>query len=801
MFTWKSKRAIAGLTLVMLISFMMPVVGYAAPGSQNAKNTQTKKEDKSSSQSVGFDADDPLETNAELEADTVTEDGSDGTGVNLEYSVEDLEKATREDTIASVLAVNPEDAGEPLRTMPEHVKTSYKQDIFYNRTTLQGIFSSNELYFYVPNYWDTKYVYVELQYDVSELVQSVASSITFSINNVPIASYRIAYEDGGTQICYLEVPMELVLEGYNSLAINAYARLYDEEGCIDDFTNANWLSISDSSYIQCGYEVMDAKHMISYYPYPFMSTVQDTGKGLSIIVSDQATNGEIAAAMNLMADMSTETGKENEIQFCKLSDLPSTNANRTILIAGYDNLPASYQAKVAEVSSLNAAASVTFTDDEKGNPLLIITSQNDDCLTEAVYMLMDENRVTQEKSSSAIVKMGSAQVAIDSTSLSKMVAGNYTVGDIIGSGLTFVGPFHQEQYIYLPFSEDYFLSDAGKVTLNFRYSENLDFSRSMISIYWGDVPVASKKLEKEKAGGDELTFAMPADVVGTSAGAIRIAFDLEIEDMVCTPRQEQMPWAYISDESVLFLPASTGIVLTFDLKPSPFRTDGKFNDMMIVVPDDPSSEELNLYAQIIGMYGDGVAPYGTLYVKRASEFKEEDSDYNIITVGTYARNTMMAKLNPYLYFPYEENGARFVSNEQLILSEQYAEQIAILQLLESPYASNRGVLAVTGATADSLRKVEEFMRDSKLRYSLTKDCVVIDRDLDIKAFKFITEKTDAEEPGMMGTLIQNKQSLLFTVVSTSVMLMMLIAVIIILIRIRMYHRVGNDNNSNQEEDE
>ena len=51
------------------------------------------------------------------------------------------------------------------------------------------------------------------------------------------------------------------------------------------------------------------------------------------------------------------------------------------------------------------------------------------------------------------------------------------------------------------FQKIIFLSDAGKITLNFRYSENLDFDRSMITVFWGDVPIASKRLEKDKGNG------------------------------------------------------------------------------------------------------------------------------------------------------------------------------------------------------------------------------------------------------------------------------------------------------------
>ena len=683
-------------------------------------------------------------------------------------------------------------AGEPVRALPELADADYVTDVFYTQTTMQGIFSNRELFFYVPKYWDLKYVYVELEYDASELIQGISSSLTFILNDAPITSYRIRYEDGSSQTCFLSIPVEQVKEGYNSLIISSYARLYEGDGCADDFTNANWLSIADTSYIRCGYDIIDADHKIAFYPYPFMSTMDDSGKGLTIAVSDQATDEDLEAAMNLMADLSSETGSRNEIRFGRLSDLKSTGADRTVLVAQYQNLPAEYQDKVENKTNLSGSAAITFTDDAAGNPLLLITSENGECLIEAAYMLMDENRVRQAKGSSVAVGLGSADAFTEKRSPGKMAAGNYTIGEITGGGLSFYGPFRQEQYVYLPFSEDYFLSDAGKVTLKFRYSANLDFDRSLVTVFWGNVPIASKKLTEENTGGDELTFSMPSDVVGTTAGAIRIAFDLEIPDLVCTPRMEEMPWAYVSDDSALYLPASDGIVLTFDLKPSPFRTDGKFNDLMLIVSDRPSTEELNLYAQVVGMYGTGVEPYGAFHVKRVGEISDSDLDYNIIVAGTYTDHAFIRKLNNSLHFQYKEDGSGFVSNEQMILTDEYAQDVAILQLMESPYAPDRGILAITSVDADALSGAEEFIRDSKKRYTLTKDCVVIDKDLDTSIFQFILARTDGAEPGFLGGLSQNKQSLLFTVVATSAMLMMLIAMIIILIRIRMYHRAKDE---------
>jgi hypothetical protein len=684
--------------------------------------------------------------------------------------------------------IDPANASEPDVSEPVYDPTSYTKDDFFAQKTLKGIYSSTELYFYVPNYWDVKYVYAQVQYDVSQLVEGKSSSVTLSINNVPIQSYKLEYKNGSPQILYVKIPMSEVRMGFNSVSISAYARLFDEEGCVDDDSDANWLRIYGTSHIRSGYEAKDPEHTISYFPYPFMSTYNPTGEGLSIAVSDQAANGEVGAAMNLMADLSSDTKEENNIQVCLLSDLANKNPNRTILVSIYDNLPQEYKNLVLKAPDTTENAMVTFTNDLKGNPLLIITSMSEDSLMEAAYMLMDENRVKQESGNIATVEKGSAQLAVNAGKQSDMMAGNYTLGDIMGRGLTYVGPFHQENYVYLPVSQDFVLSDGGKVALKFRYSENLDFTRSLMTVYWGDVPVASRRLSKENASGDEFNFEIPGDMVGTAANSIKISFDLEITDLICTPRQGDMPWAYVSKESTIFLPPSSDTSLSFDLIGSPFRSQGKFNNVMMVVSDQPSGDELNLFGQVIAMYGNGIKPYGSFLVRKASEFKKDDGDYNLITAGTFGGNALLPQINDKLSFKYSSDGAGFESNEQLILSKEYAGQIGVLQLLKSPFSLNRGMLAVTGSSAQTLLHIQEFLRHSKQRNELTKDCVIIAPDFHTTAFQFLQGAAIKAEPAPLEKLVQNKRSVIFTIIATSAMSMMLIGVIIILLRIRMYRK-------------
>lgn len=711
--------------------------------------------------------------------------------INQENNTETAD--TQEDDQIHILPeADPESAQLPDQNEPVYESVSHTQDTFFYNKTLKGIYSSTDLYFYVEDYWNTKYVYAKIQYNVSQLIESTASSVTFAINNIPVQSYKLEYKDGNSQILYVKIPIEQIHTGYNSLSVSAYARLFDEQGCIDDYSDANWLSIADTSYIRCGYESRDPEHRISYYPYPFMTAYEPTGKGLVIAVSDEAASGEVSAAMSLMADLSKHTGKRNDIEICRISDLMSYHPSETILISDYNNLPSEYKDKMTKAPDSSGNAIVNFIDDSNSNPLLIITSNDDLSLMEAADMLMDEKRRMQETGNLAVVEKGSGEQAVNAAKQSDMTAWNYTLEDIMGSGLSYVGPFHQEKYIYLPVTKDFVLAQGGKVVLKFRYSENLDFKRSLITVYWGDVPCASKRLSQEMASGDELTFEMPEDVTGTSASSIKISFDLEIPDLICTPRQSDMPWAYVSRESTIFLPPAADITLSFDSKVSPFSRNGKFNDTLLILSDSPTSLELNLLGQILAMYGGEAKPYGTLLVKRAGEFNTEDGDYNIITAGTLKGNAFISQINDNLAFKLAQDGASFESNEQLVLSREYAGKIGIMQLLKSPYSLNRGLLVLAGSSDDTLKNLLDYLRDSSKRDELKKDCVIIDSNQKVTALKFIKAEEAKEGPTLAEKLVRNKNSLVFTAAATSAMFLMLLAVIIILLRMRVYRKKNEE---------
>ena len=142
----------------------------------------------------------------------------------------------RQEALEEILTSSVQEAQKPVTEKPQ-VKARYHRDFQYsNDVVLSGIFGTNSYYSQVPDYWKTSYVYAGVQVRLSQMIQDVPASLTFMVNNVPVTTYQMDYRNGKEQILYVEIPVDMLKEGYNSFDITGYVRIYDEEGCIDDLS-------------------------------------------------------------------------------------------------------------------------------------------------------------------------------------------------------------------------------------------------------------------------------------------------------------------------------------------------------------------------------------------------------------------------------------------------------------------------------------------------------------------------------------------------------------------------------------
>lgn len=692
--------------------------------------------------------------------------------------------AGAQEALHAVTGAKPEDADVPLTELEAPGAPHFKDFSYGQNVLFSGIYKTHKFYFQIPEYWDCRYAYAQIEVELSQLIQDVPASLTFMLNGNPAATYRMDYRSGSTQVFYVPLSMEYLKEGYNTLDITGYVRLYDDDGCVDDLSGANWISLRGSSFVQVGYELKEFSGKISAYPYPFMSSLDETGSGTAILVSDQCDTSELTAALLLRADLGSETAREDGIALARLSDSAGTEQHR-IIVSLRSNLSERYRAAAdaaAGSQSLETTAMVHYLQ-EDGVDTLLITSDSGEALEEAAMMLMDESRVSQEKTGTAFVREHAAD-AIRAQTGGTLEAGRMTLDSLTDSGMYFVGPFHQQGDIYLPFSGGYVLAESGMIDLKFRYSENLDFERSVVTVFWGDVPVSSKRLSRENAGGDTLSFTMPSDVVGTYAGKITIAFDLELPDLFCTPRMDEMPWAYVTGDSTFYLPVGAGGSYTLSQRPYPFEVSSRFNELDVVIPENISAAELNTLGRVIALYGEQPSPYGSLSVSYADAMTaQENKTGNLIVIGTHSDNSLIRALNEHLSFRYSDTGSNFLSNDAMVLSDQYARDVATLQMFPSPYADGRAVL-VAGTLDDAgMQNLGSFLRSAENVWKLGKDTALVDSNLELRTFELAEKKSAVSTPILKRMLDTNRETTIFTLAATGMMLLLLLAGILILIRI------------------
>lgn len=700
--------------------------------------------------------------------------------------VEDTVQRTSSDELMdAVLSTDPADAASPITAQPQYPEAPYVQEFNYSADVVfSGIFDTDQFYFRLRNYWKVQYAYARVQFTLSQLIGDGPASLTFSVNNKPVYSCKVSYNEGREQIVYVPIPVSMLNVGYNSFGITGYVRIYDEEGCIDDLSGANWVRVEDSSSVAVGYDVVDSQNLLSWYPYPYLSTTDSSGSHTAVAVSDAMDETELAAALLLRADLSAETGSEDAITLTTISQAAS--APKKVVVSLLKNLPAAYSSLLpANAGTLTDRALLLCTGTGDDSTLLIVSADGS-CLMEAAMLLVDDTRVSQETTSLTYVAKDASQLMRDALAYSDNNA-TYTLSSLAGGGLSYVGPFHQKQTIYLPFSGGYVLSGTGKIDLAFRYSENLDFERSLITVYWGDTPVASKKLTKENAGGDTLSFALPADVLGATAGSIQVAFDLELPDLFCTPRMDEMPWAYVAETSTFYLPVGKTGTLSFDNQPAPFELSNRFNELTAVIPDAITPTELNTLGQVVALYGVNISAYGSIQVVRAGQFDADNTDRNLIVLGTYQDNALLRALNDQLSFQYTADGTRFASNSSQLLSDDFASRIGVMQLLHSPYGVDRALLAVCTVDDAAMVQLGSYLQKDSNTWKLAGDAVLLDTNSEIRTYQFLNDST-TQTPSLKQFIQHNKDTVLFAVVAVAAMLLLLLAVVLILIRIYLARR-------------
>lgn len=418
----------------------------------------------------------------------------------------------------------------------------------------------------------------------------------------------------------------------------------------------------------------------------------------------------------------------------------------------------------------------------KDKRMILIISDNSKALKNATKLICNNELLNELNSSSFII-----DETKDVLDIKKDTKNKLTLNDLGYDDFLLKGPFSQETNFDVSIPKNK-ISTAGSIlNLKFRYAKNLDFGRSLVTVYVNDKPISSKKLSLEKADNDNLEVNLPTDVLGKNYYKIKVVFNLELKDLMCVTRDTDNPWAYILDSSFIKFDFKDNNSLNFKSYPYPFIDNQQANDINVVVSKNLNSSDLSNIANIIGNMGrDAVYNTGNLNVLTDSEFLNTNKKGNLIVIGTPDDNSILKDINKDLYIKFDKNFSGFENNDKIkFLDDKYSKKLSTIQLINSPYSKSNSAIIVSSLDKNSLSSSVRYLSDNNLTRDLKGDAAVVNRDGGIQDINFKENNTKDEEAEDNSTKFKlEKSSLTFILIAGFLFLTVIISAILLILKYR-----------------
>lgn len=616
-------------------------------------------------------------------------------------------------------------------------RLTYETSLTNANVSLSGVTASRSMYIRLEDYWNVSELTLHLDYQATQLARKEESSVTLKMNGTKFYSFRPAQDK--KQNLTVSVPKDLLIPGSNTLSIEGYILTnLPDRLCVPTEKRDNWLELYKTSYAQINYTKQDIGNSIRNFNQQFVGLDTLKDKRSALAVPSGSDSQELEAAVYALSGFAkSNRSEDNTIPMLPLDDKALDQHETVVIVALYNHLPDKWKQALGQVD-VHDKALIRVANAGEG-PALIVTSEDPLMLKKAGRLLGNQMLVDQLDGPE---KWVDANTDVETPAIN--VSRDVTLTET-GDKLT--GMMHQEKSYFVSLPANRFIADSSKINLDFRYSDNLDFDRSLVTILINDTPIGSKKLTKEMSNQDRLTLTIPKNLEVSGSFTVTAAFDLELKSAGCIELQDQMPWAYITKDSLLQLNTKDRTDLLFNNYPNPFLRDASYNKIAVLLPEKMDSYGYltigNLF-HLLGKYAEANTGEVTFY--KISEIPADSKlqQYNLISIGSYKDNAWLQKQNGKLFFQYSPDGTRLLSNEKMSIEENYGKRIGTLQLMESPYNQGYGWLAVTGANSKYNYLASNLLATDSAKWKVYGDGVVTDADGNTKAFRF---KKQAEQEG------------------------------------------------------
>lgn len=581
-----------------------------------------------------------------------------------------------------------------------------------NDLLLQGVYGRSSIFFTVNEYWEIKEVaYFDLYFQHSFTGIEHGSSITVELNGVPIESFFVDQLDEGEHFQRIALPKAVIQEGFNELKIKTYHRITDLI-CEDDTNPANWVTVFGKSYLHLEYEDQQTQLDLRSYPFPYLKTYEDQPIKFNFLVDTHPSVDVIRTIMTIASDAGKRVKFKN-IHFT-VTEIKDMTQDVNYIYVG-NSMPVKLKPYFKQVSDEKKYIAQSIY--KKPYVILAMISDEPELLPNIAQGLA--NSVWKNQLSENLVTFDSQDLTYPIETEEKNI---FALSELGYGSLTLEGAKTSSAQYFVDIPDNWTLEKEASLVLKLRYSKVIDYENSSVSVVINSIPVGSEILHEDGADTDIITFNIPEELREAKAFAISVNLYLDGNFDCKDSAVNNNYWAYISNESTLYLPHVPRKKYDLSHYPAPFVSDFHMDKVNFVLDSNYTNEDIEMLVDVIGYFSHEISkvPEFTLTLDKGV------GDKNNIYITSLTSN-LFKKMNEKLNVPYDFETQQFKSQNNRQLLDPFNKNLSTIQLIgdsRAPFLD----LIITYQGENDYKWISPYLTDLEFVGRLEGNTVFVDQN-------------------------------------------------------------------------
>lgn len=566
---------------------------------------------------------------------------------------DDASATTNGSEVAPTVQATP----ELVVNRPETVfsKESTMRELGISSITLKGLYSTNSIWVPLPANWIVENLLVNLHYSPSPLLRSGRANLNILVNGQDITSFSLSGE--GEQVRSFEIPIEYIDQGDGFLlTFKGYLRLTDIL-CEEADNPGQWVKILDNTELIIDANPNDIPPLLQNLG--ILMTVQGKAGNTIFILPDSPDSLILSTAASVAARLGFDDGSESPkvVTTSSLADADLTNSN-IVMVGVPDNLPLFYQLANTFPARLEGGNFMTLD----GAP-----APGEHGVIQVMRSPWNENHILLVVSAGNETGLRMAKNAFANRELFNALTGSY---QFIREEYPLVNSFTSTPWrysqatladfgydenrelggvgvssvtYYLRWPPGWIVDDGAQFRLSLIVSPLIE-PNSHVMILINDAIVGVSPINSEVTF-QSFTFNLPTETINQTLSAsqlrtmnleVRVISVLDMDE--CDYGNESIAWVQVESASYFTMFHRYDVLPNLKTFPFSFVSDRLIQPIVIVLPDNPTEQEIASGLAVSKQVGDYTLDDFNISLLTSSQLTPEAyGNAHILVLGTIDR--------------------------------------------------------------------------------------------------------------------------------------------------------------------